>query len=79
VACEEANIGSRVAIERAQGQYENSCAGLRRYWIQTAAHKIAEAPSCEQEFPLQPPSSCSADSSPRSYKQAVETSCAYQA
>jgi predicted acetyltransferase len=35
VACMETNPGSRAAIERNRGRYENSSAGLRRYWIQT--------------------------------------------
>ena len=35
VCCEEDNIGSRTVIERAGGEYEDSRAGRRRYWIAT--------------------------------------------
>jgi predicted acetyltransferase len=35
VTCDEDNIGSRTVIERANGVYEDSRAGKRRYWITT--------------------------------------------
>jgi predicted acetyltransferase len=37
VVCDEDNVGSRTVIERAGGVYEDSRAGKRRYWIDTAA------------------------------------------
>ena len=36
VTCDEDNVGSRTVIERAGGVYEDSRAGKRRYWIDTA-------------------------------------------
>jgi predicted acetyltransferase len=35
VTCDEDNIGSRTVIERSGGEYEDSRAGKRRYWITT--------------------------------------------
>ena len=35
VCCDEDNVGSRTVIERAGGEYEDSRAGKRRYWITT--------------------------------------------
>ncbi|WP_375387640.1 GNAT family N-acetyltransferase [uncultured Amnibacterium sp.] len=37
VCCDEDNAGSRTVIERAGGEYEDSRAGRRRYWIGTEA------------------------------------------
>jgi predicted acetyltransferase len=36
VTCDEDNVGSRTVIERAGGVYEDSRAGKRRYWVDTA-------------------------------------------
>jgi predicted acetyltransferase len=35
VTCDEDNTGSRTVIERTGGEYEDSRAGKRRYWIAT--------------------------------------------
>lgn len=35
VVCDEDNVGSRTVIERARGEYEDSRAGKRRYWVAT--------------------------------------------
>lgn len=35
VVCDEDNVGSRTVIERVGGEYEDSRAGKRRYWITT--------------------------------------------
>ena len=36
ITCDEDNAGSRAVIERTDGEYEDSRAGKRRYWIPTA-------------------------------------------